>query len=76
MGSPRSGIRKRHSGTFKAEVAFEAAKEEATLNEIALKFKIHPTQVSDWKKVLLDGAPNLFQSPSKRAQGEATQDFV
>jgi transposase-like protein len=76
MGGARGGIRKRHSGLFKAEVALEAAKEVATMNEIALRYKIHPTQVSDWKKVLLDGAANLFQPLSKQAKGEATQDFV
>lgn len=76
MGGPRNGIRKRHSGTFKAGVALEAAKEVTTMNEIALRFKIHPAQVSDWKKILLDGAPNLFQPASKKGKGEANQDFV
>lgn len=76
MGNQRGGIRKRHSGSFKAEVALEAMKEGSTMNEVALKYKIHPTQVSDWKKMLLDGAQNLFEPSSKRAKGEATQDFV
>jgi transposase len=65
MGVPR-GIRKRHSVAFKAEVALEAAKEIDTINNLALRFKIHPRLVSDWKKTLLEGATGLFQPNSKQ----------
>ncbi len=75
MGIPR-GIRKRHSIAFKAEVALEAAKEIDTINKIALRFKIHPRLVSDWKKILLAGVSSLFESNSKRNQGETSQEFV
>lgn len=54
--------RKRHSAAFKAKVAFEAAKEVKTLNELASQYGVHPTQISQWKGHLLECLPTLFAS--------------
>ena len=48
-------IRKRHSPAFKAKVALEAAKQAKTIAELAKQFQVHPVQISQWKKQLLDG---------------------
>ena len=58
--------RKRHSAEFKAKVALEAAKEIKTLNELASHYGVHPAQISQWKKQLLESLPELFtkQKPS------------
>lgn len=53
--------RKQHSAAFKAKVAIEAVKAERTLNEIGSQFELHPTQVMQWKKRLVEGASELFQ---------------
>ncbi len=50
-----TGTRKRHSAAFKARVALEAAKQTRTLAELARAFQVHPVQISQWKKQLLDG---------------------
>ncbi|WP_416200201.1 transposase [Undibacterium sp. CCC3.4] len=42
--------RKIFSRVQKAKVAVEAIKGEKTINQIAQKFGVHPTQVSQWKK--------------------------
>jgi transposase-like protein len=52
--------RKRHSAAFKGKVALEAAKEIKTLSELASKFSVHPSQISEWKNQLLGSIPNLF----------------
>jgi transposase-like protein len=52
--------RKRYSAEFKAKVALEAVKEIKTLNEIASQYGIHPGQISQWKKQLLDEVTTLF----------------
>lgn len=58
--------RTRHSAEFKAKVALEAAKDINTLNELAAKYGIHPAQISQWKKQLLDGMASIFSSQKKK----------
>lgn len=53
--------RKLFSGAQKAKVALEAAKGLKTINEIGLEYGVHPTQVSQWKKELLEQAGSLFE---------------
>ncbi len=53
---------KRLSPDFKARVALEAAKGAKTTSEIASEYQVHPTQISQWKRQLLEGLPGLFQS--------------
>jgi len=64
--------RTRYSAEFKAKVAREAMKEEATLVEIASKFKVHPNQVGDWKKQAIEGLANVFSGKADR--GEAATE--
>ena len=54
-------VRKNHSKEFKAKVALEAVKGMHTLGELASRYKVHPTQIAQWKKQLLDNAPQLFE---------------
>ena len=58
------GRGKRLSPDFKARVALEAAKGHKTASEIAQEFQVHPTQISQWKRQLLDHVPELFESAS------------
>jgi transposase-like protein len=65
------GARKRHSASFKAKVALEAAKQSRTLAELARTYQIHPVQISQWKKQLLDGAESLFRDGRRRDQDDS-----
>ncbi len=58
--------RKQHSSGFKARVALEAAKGQKTLSQLATEFKVHPSQIAQWKKVLTDELPTLFEHGNKR----------
>jgi putative transposase len=53
--------RRTHSPEFKARVAMEAISGRKTIQEIAADHAIHPIQVSQWKRQLLDGASELFR---------------
>ena len=64
------GKRRRHEPEFKARVALEALKGEKTIQQIAKDFDIHPVQVSDWKKLMLDGASGLFEKGKSKALEE------
>lgn len=57
MGSKR----KNHSREFKAKVALEALKGIHTLSELASRYKVHPTQIAQWKKQLAENAPGCFE---------------
>jgi len=70
-----AGTRKRHSASFKAKVALEAAKQTRTVAELAKAYQVHPVQISQWKKQLLDGAESLFRDGRRRDrdEGQAVQ---
>ena len=56
--------RKRHEPEFKARVALEALKGVKTVQQIAKEYEVHPVQVSDWKKIMIQGAAAAF-GPAK-----------
>ena len=67
-------IRKRHTAKRKFDVAIAALTGEKTVAEIASKFKVHPAQVSQWKKQLLDSSLELFGG--KRPPSEVNETLV
>ena len=70
-----AGTRKRHPAAFKARVALEAARQTKTVAELAKAYQVHPVQISQWKKQLLDGAESLFRDGRRRGndEGQALQ---
>jgi transposase len=58
--------RRNFSAAFKAKVAIEALKEQSTLSELAAKYELHLNQIADWKKALLSGSEDVFESGKKR----------
>ena len=65
--------RRRHSPDFKFRVALTAAKEQKTISQLSSEFGLHPTQISDWKKQLLEKGKTVFQSNGKHKL-QATQE--
>ncbi len=63
--------RKLHSARFKAKVALEAYKGDKTASELISAYKISSGQVSSWKKLLVDGAVQLFESGQAKVVDEA-----
>ncbi len=59
--------RKQHAPEFKAKVALEALKGEATVSELASRFSVHPTMINQWKRALLDGASGVFERGGRKA---------
>ena len=54
-----------HSPEFKSRVAIEAISGRKTLQEIAADHAVHPIQVSQWKKPLLDSVSDLCTRANK-----------
>ena len=59
--------RKPRSAQFKSQVALEALKNQKTANELASEYEVHPNQIGQWRKQLLEGLPSLFANG--RAKG-------
>ncbi len=52
--------RRNHGATFKAQVALAAYRGDKTLAELAEQFGVHPTQITEWKRHLLERAADVF----------------
>jgi transposase-like protein len=61
--------RRNHAPAFKAKVALEALKGEQTLADLAQRYQVHPNQITDWKKQLLEHAAEVFSKERKGDQG-------
>jgi len=64
--------RKQYSAEFKAKVALEAIKGNKTINELASGFEVHPNQITQWKKQVLEEVPQIFST--RRAQAQKGQE--
>ena len=60
--------RKRYNGAFKAKVGLEAVLGIRTIAQIAREYQVHPVQVSQWKAVIRDRLPELFEAGGKEAE--------
>lgn len=66
--------RKRYTGAFKAKVGMEALLGVKTVGQIAREYEVHPVQVTQWKGVIRDRLPELFESSSQ--PGEDSQELI
>jgi len=58
--------RRNHSASFKAKVALEAIKGEKTLSDLSAQFSLHPNQIQQWKKQLIEGSKDVFGASEKK----------
>jgi transposase-like protein len=62
--------RRKHSGAFKAKVGLEALMGVKTVGQIAREYEVHPVQVTQWKSVIRDRLPELFEPAGEREESE------
>jgi len=67
-------MRRRFSGSFKAKVALEAVKGDKSLAELAAKYEVHANQISQWKKALLTGLPEVFSDKRRKKEKRAEDE--
>jgi transposase-like protein len=59
-----------HRPEFKGRVAMEAISGRKTIQEIAADHSVHPVQVNQWERQLLDGACELLSRGKKSKDKE------
>lgn len=64
--------RKQYSAEFKAKVSLEAIKGNKTINELASQYEVHPNQITQWKKQVLEEVPQIFST--RRDQVQKSQE--
>ena len=67
--------RKKHNAAFKAKVALAAVRGDRTIAELAGEYGVHPNQIYNWKKQLMDGAASVFEGGTA-AEGPAREAQV
>jgi len=67
--------RRNHAPAFKAKVALDALKGEQTLVELAQRYQVHPNQIAEWKKQLLEHAPDIFSRERKPEPVPSVKDL-
>lgn len=60
-----SKIRRNHSKDFKTKVVLESLKERDSLEVIAKKYELLPTQITTWKTLAMKKFPELFGNELK-----------
>ena len=65
-----AGKRKRYSAAFKAKVALEAIRGEATVAELVSKHGVHQTLINTWKRQAIEGMAGVFSNKAEAAVAE------
>jgi len=67
--------RRNHAPAFKARVALDALKGNQTIVELSERYQVHPNQITDWKKQLLEHAAEVFGKDRPTDQGPNVKDL-
>lgn len=66
--------RRKFSGDFKAKVVLEALKERSTIEDLAKKYELHPTQINTWKREAAAKLAGAFDSDGVGSNNEHQEE--
>jgi transposase len=65
--------RRTFGSDFKAKVVLEALKERSTIEELARKYELHPTQINTWKREAVANMSSVFSGEKADAVADIEQ---
>lgn len=65
-----AGKRRRYSAEFKAKVALDAIRGEATIAELVKKHGVHQTLINTWRRQAIEGMAGVFSVKAEAAAAE------
>lgn len=65
--------RKHYTAEFKVKAAIEAIAGRKTVNEIASTYSVHPTQVTNWKREVLERLPKVLSNDNHAKDKDADE---
>jgi transposase len=65
--------RRKFGAEFKAKVILEALKERSTIEELARKYELHPTQINTWKREAITNMAAVFGADKSEAIADSEQ---
>jgi putative transposase len=63
-----------HAARLKAKAALAALKGDKGLSELSSQFGVHSTQISAWKRRLVEGAAELFEDGRRRKSNSGPEE--
>lgn len=65
--------RRKFSAEFKAKVVLDALKDRITIEELARKHELHPTQINTWKREAIANMASVFSGDKSEGQADIEQ---
>lgn len=65
--------RRKFSADFKAKVVLEALKDRSTIEELARKYELHPTQINSWKREAIANMASVFSGDKSEGLADMEQ---
>lgn len=61
-------MRKTYTAAFKVKLVQELLKENQSLSQLAAEHKVHPNQLRQWREIVLQGMPTLFDNKQQTTE--------
>jgi transposase-like protein len=68
--------RRNHSPAFKAKVAVAAIRGNRAVAQIAQQFNVHPNQIQNWKKRMLDSVEGVFANGVPQGKDKDSENKI
>jgi len=65
--------KRQHTADFKAKVVLEALRGDQAMAVLASRHEVHPTQINQWKRQLLEVLPGLFGKGAARRERDDSE---